>query len=83
MLSAGFEPAIPVIDRLQNYVLDRTASEITLNMPSKTAAKTVRHSIGGCLLKLPNLRFWLFFTDDRSCPNLKIRGQWIKINIVT
>jgi hypothetical protein len=28
MLSAGFEPAIPAIERLQAYTLDRTATGI-------------------------------------------------------
>jgi hypothetical protein len=29
MLSAAFEPAIPVIKRLQTYAFDGTATEIT------------------------------------------------------
>jgi hypothetical protein len=61
MLTAGFEPAIPVIERLQNYFLDRTATEITLNMPSKIAVKAVRHFIEVCLLKLPNLRLLVVY----------------------
>jgi len=33
MLSAEFETVIPVLERLQDYALDHTATEMTLNLP--------------------------------------------------
>jgi hypothetical protein len=33
MLSAGFEPAIPVAKRLQTYAIDRTAARIDETQP--------------------------------------------------